>query len=165
MLTINLKSRFKNKAFLLSMVGAIVLLIQQLGFNIIPDNYSEIVNTILTILTMLGIVVDTSTIGVSDKIIETTTENVVQAENTVNEVKTEGSSVSINDTVSEKSQSGSADASASSSDKESETNSNMDTSSNIQVSTDNLATLQVKDETLKAALETITSALTQITTV
>lgn len=73
MLTINLKSRFRNKAFLLAMVGAIVLLIQQLGFkDIIPSNYADIVNSILTILTMLGIVVDTSTSGLSDQVIVTT---------------------------------------------------------------------------------------------
>ena len=40
---------------------------QQLGLNIIPNNYTEIVNTILTILTMLGIIVDTSTPGLSDQ--------------------------------------------------------------------------------------------------
>jgi uncharacterized membrane protein len=47
------------------MLGAIVLLIQQLGFkNLIPSNLSDIINTILSILVMLGIVVDTSTKGV-----------------------------------------------------------------------------------------------------
>jgi len=65
-LNLNLKSRFRNKAFILSMVGAVVLLIQQLGFTFIPANYSDVVNSILTILTMIGIVVDPSTSGVSD---------------------------------------------------------------------------------------------------
>jgi uncharacterized membrane protein len=42
------------------MVGAIVLLVQQLGFkDLIPSNYADVVNSLLTILTMLGIVNDT----------------------------------------------------------------------------------------------------------
>lgn len=67
MLGIDLQARLKNKAFWVAMASAIALLVQQLGLNIIPNNYTEIVNTILTILTMLGIIVDTSTPGLSDK--------------------------------------------------------------------------------------------------
>jgi phi LC3 family holin len=144
MLTINLKSRFRNKTFILAMVGAIVLLIQQLGFkDIIPSNYADIVNSILTILTMVGIVVDTSTKGISDQVVSTTT---VQAVNSAEEVKTEGGTTSINNTVTENSQSGSADASSSSSDREAETKSSVDNSSNVQVSTntvDNSASSKV----------------------
>lgn len=112
MLTIDLKSRLRNKTFILAMVGAIVLLVQQLGFkDIIPSNYSEIVNSILTLLTMVGIVVDTSTNGISDPIVATAT---VQAVNKTNEVKTEGSTTSINNNVTENSQISSSDTSASS---------------------------------------------------
>lgn len=90
MLTINLKSRFRNKAFLLSMIGAIVLLIQQLGFKeIIPSNYADVVNSILTILTMVGIVIDTSTRGLSDQGVATTettgSRNVVIEEQPIEE--------------------------------------------------------------------------------
>ncbi|WP_297420974.1 phage holin [Clostridium sp.] len=67
MLTIDIKARLKNKAFWVAMASALALLIQQLGLNIIPGNFSEIVNTVLTILTMLGILVDTSTPGISDQ--------------------------------------------------------------------------------------------------
>lgn len=68
MLTIDLKARLRNKAFWVSLISAIVLLIQQLGFkDLIPTNYGDIVNSILTILVMFGIVVDTSTNGISDK--------------------------------------------------------------------------------------------------
>lgn len=64
----NLKTRFRNKTFLLSMIGAIVLLVQQLGFkDFIPANYADIVNSILAILTMLGIVIDPTTEGILDK--------------------------------------------------------------------------------------------------
>lgn len=67
-MNINLKARFRNKAFWVSFSSAILLLIQQLGFkHVLPDNIADIVNTILTILTMLGILVDTSTPGIEDK--------------------------------------------------------------------------------------------------
>ena len=102
MLTIDLKSRLRNKAFLLSMLGAIVLLIQQLGFkDLIPSNWLDVVNTVISILVMLGIVVDTSTPGVSDKIIHDST---VQAVNQVVETKAEATTTSINNTVTENSQ-------------------------------------------------------------
>lgn len=104
MLTINLKSRFRNKTFILAMVGAIVLLIQQLGFkDFIPSNWLDIVNTILSILVMLGIVVDTSTPGVSDKVIQDSTVQAIKAAETKEEVKTKASTTSINNEVTEKS--------------------------------------------------------------
>lgn len=65
---INWKARIRNKTFWVSIVSALVLLSQQLGFNIFPVNWSDIMNTILTIFILLGIVVDTSTDGISDKI-------------------------------------------------------------------------------------------------
>lgn len=108
MLTLDLKARLRNKAFVISMVGAIVLLIQQLGFKI-PSNYMEIVNSVLTILTMLGIVVDTSTKGVSDQVISATTEKAMQAENVEKEVQVKNSTVSVNNVVSENSQSANVD--------------------------------------------------------
>ena len=81
MLSIDLKARLKNKAFWVSMASAIAMLAQQLGLNIIPSNYTEIVNTVLMLLTMGGIVVDTSTTGISDQVKTTTTET-IQAVNT-----------------------------------------------------------------------------------
>jgi len=66
MSSIDLKARLRNKAFWFAMASAIALLAQQLGLNIIPANYTEIVNTVLTVLTMVGIMVDTSTTGLSD---------------------------------------------------------------------------------------------------
>lgn len=64
---IDLKRRFRNKAFLVSFIAAIILLAQQLGFGrFLPENLNDIINTILTILCMLGIVVDPTTDGVSD---------------------------------------------------------------------------------------------------
>lgn len=101
MLNIDLKSRFKNKAFIVSLVSAIVLLIQQLGFrNLIPSNYSDIVNTLLTIGTMLGIIVDTSTPGINDNVIaQATVQSVNDSIETKEKVKTESSTTAINNTV------------------------------------------------------------------
>ena len=72
MLNINLKARLENKTFWISLVAAIVLLLQQCGFNasqFIPSNYIDIINSVFAILTIAGIVVDTSTPGVSDQVI------------------------------------------------------------------------------------------------
>jgi len=170
MLTLDLKSRFRNKAFIVSMLGAIVLLIQQLGFkNIIPSNYADIVNSVLSILVMLGIVVDTSTKGISDKVISDAT---VQAVNSVEEVKTVSGTTSVNNTVTENSKDSSTNVSISSSEKESETNVSVDNSSNVQVGTDNSVTnastnnstpgidlveIQAEIEKLKATLASIQS--------
>ena len=69
---IDWKARLLNKTWWVSIIGAIVLLFQQLGLvdlaNYIPKNYADIVNTIFIILTLLGITVDTSTKGVSDSV-------------------------------------------------------------------------------------------------
>jgi phi LC3 family holin len=96
-MSIDLKARLRNKAFWVAMASAIALLIQQLGFkNLIPSNYADIVNSILSILVMLGIIIDPSTTGIGDKVpiesnieaqssidksIDSTIPNAVQASN------------------------------------------------------------------------------------
>lgn len=67
MLNINLKSRLRNKAFWVALVSTIVLLTQQLGYKVFPNNWADILNSVLSIFILLGIVVDTSTTGISDK--------------------------------------------------------------------------------------------------
>lgn len=62
---INLSKRIKNKAFLLAMASTILLLIQQLGFEL-PSNIENIINTILTLLVGLGVIIDPTTDGVND---------------------------------------------------------------------------------------------------
>lgn len=62
----NLKERFRNKTFIIALVSAIVLLTQQLGFDLFPDNWADIMNTILVILTLLGVVIDPTTPGITD---------------------------------------------------------------------------------------------------
>lgn len=59
-------ARFRNKTFWISLASAIILLIQQLGLDILPSNAMEIVNTLLSIFVILGVVVDPTTPGISD---------------------------------------------------------------------------------------------------
>jgi phi LC3 family holin len=66
-MNINWKSRLRNKTFWVAIVSAIVLLTQQLGLNIFPNNWSDVLNTVLTIFIILGVIVDTSTSGISDQ--------------------------------------------------------------------------------------------------
>ena len=60
--------RLRNKTFLVALISSGILLIQQLGLNILPKNISDIVNTILTILVTMGVVIDPTTPGVTDKV-------------------------------------------------------------------------------------------------
>lgn len=62
---INWKLRFKNKATLAAIVATTILLAQQLGFKL-PDNISDVANTALTLLVLIGVVSDPTTSGVSD---------------------------------------------------------------------------------------------------
>jgi phi LC3 family holin len=63
----DIKSRLRNKTFLVSLFSAILLLCQQLGLKVFPENVSEIFNTVLVILTILGVVIDPTTEGIKDK--------------------------------------------------------------------------------------------------
>ena len=84
MLSINVKSRLLNKTFWVSVISLIVLLSQEFGFDIstiIPKNYTDIVNTIFAILALIGIVVDTSTPGINDKVIPDLTIQDINKEN------------------------------------------------------------------------------------
>ena len=68
-MNIDFKKRLTNKTWWVSIIGALVLLSQQLGLDLsqyIPQNYVDIINTVFLILTLLGITVDTSTEGISD---------------------------------------------------------------------------------------------------
>ena len=62
----NWKARFRNKTFWVALMSAIVVLTQQLGLDIFPDNIMEIVNTVLMILVILGVVVNPTTDGITD---------------------------------------------------------------------------------------------------
>ena len=62
---INWKLRFKNKATLLAIASTVILLAQQLGLKL-PDNIADVVNTVLTLLVLLGVVNDPTTAGFKD---------------------------------------------------------------------------------------------------
>lgn len=71
---INWKVRIKNKAFWLSMVPTVLLLVQQIislfgltvDFTQIQSQIISIISTVFTILAILGIVIDPTTNGVTD---------------------------------------------------------------------------------------------------
>ena len=63
----DIKSRLQNKTFLVAIFSGALLLTQQLGLHIFPSNVADIFNTILSILVLLGIVIDPTTKGISDK--------------------------------------------------------------------------------------------------
>ncbi|MBY2478820.1 holin [Clostridioides difficile] len=57
-----LKKRLRNRGFWLSLSAMLVLTIQSFGYvNILPKNYSDIVNCFLALLTALGILNDNFT--------------------------------------------------------------------------------------------------------
>ena len=62
----NIKLRMKHKEFWVALVSALMLLAQQLGLKIFPDNTMDILNTVLLILTILGVFLDPTTEGLGD---------------------------------------------------------------------------------------------------
>ena len=71
---INWKVRFKHKTFLVSTFSLVLLLIQQVGaaFGVDTTFYNEhatsIFNTVLSILVLLGVIVDPTTSTTSDSV-------------------------------------------------------------------------------------------------
>lgn len=70
----NLKVRIKNKVFWLSFIPALLLLVQVVaavfGFTLdlseLGDKLLAVVNAVFAVLTILGVVVDPTTSGVTD---------------------------------------------------------------------------------------------------
>ena len=75
-MSINWKIRFKNKTFWLALIPAVLLLAQQvaglfgvaLDFGQLQDQLTAIAGTVFTLLVILGIVADPTTVGVTDSI-------------------------------------------------------------------------------------------------
>ena len=71
---INWKIRIKNKTFWLSVVPAVLLLVQALAapfgykfdFGVLNQQLAEIINAAFVVLAILGVVVDPTTHGVND---------------------------------------------------------------------------------------------------
>jgi len=63
---INWRVRLRNKTFWLTLVPLLVLLTQQLGLNWVPENWESIFTTVMAILTVVGIINDPTTAGITD---------------------------------------------------------------------------------------------------
>lgn len=63
---INWTVRLQRKSFWVALVGLIVILTQQLGIKVFPDNVADITNTILAIGVLVGIINDPTTAGLTD---------------------------------------------------------------------------------------------------
>lgn len=74
MMKINWKVRVKNKMFWLSIVPALLLLVQTIAapfgykfdFGVLNQQLADIINAAFVVLTILGVVVDHTTNGISD---------------------------------------------------------------------------------------------------
>lgn len=66
-MNIDWKARFKNKAFWMALVSGVVGFTQLFGVKVFPENWADILNAFLGLLVGLGIIVDTSTEGISDR--------------------------------------------------------------------------------------------------
>ena len=73
-MNINWQVRFKNKAFWLGFIPAIIILIQAIGqlfgYHLVLDNIEHnlinVIEAVFAVLAVLGIVVDPTTVGLSD---------------------------------------------------------------------------------------------------
>lgn len=70
---INWKIRFMHKPFLLALFSLVLLLAQQVGAifgyeltSMMSEQLSTILNTVLSVLVLIGVVVDPTTSGVND---------------------------------------------------------------------------------------------------
>lgn len=64
---IDLKSRAKNKPFWLGVFSLIAMIGQVFGIYTIPEEYYGIVNTALSLLVGMGVLVDPTTPGIADQ--------------------------------------------------------------------------------------------------
>ena len=71
---INWKVRIKNKVFWLALVPAVLLLVQvvaavfgiDLNLDALGDKLLAVVNALFAVLTILGVITDPTTVGISD---------------------------------------------------------------------------------------------------
>ncbi|GFZ31766.1 hypothetical protein CSC2_22920 [Clostridium zeae] len=57
------KSRFRNYGLWVSIAALIPMVLQGFGLDILPSNYKDIINALLTILVMAGILNDPTTVA------------------------------------------------------------------------------------------------------
>lgn len=63
----DIKSRLQNKLFVTSLIAFIVLLIKTFTKIELPENLDVLVNMGLSLLSMLGIIIDPTTPGIKDE--------------------------------------------------------------------------------------------------
>lgn len=63
----DIKKRLQNKAFILAVIAFIILVVKTFTKVEIPNNIDVIINTLISILVGLGILVDPTSDGISDK--------------------------------------------------------------------------------------------------
>jgi len=63
----NLKSRMKNKYFWVAAVALVGAVVKQFNPNLIPENYDATVTIVLASLVAMGVLIDPSSEGITDK--------------------------------------------------------------------------------------------------
>lgn len=63
---INWAVRLQRKSFWAALIGLLVILSQQLGIKVFPENVADITNTVLAIGVLVGIINDPTTAGLTD---------------------------------------------------------------------------------------------------
>ena len=71
---LDIKARLRNRYFWVSFISLIVILLEQLGIAL-PFDLNAISGTLLSMAVLLGIVIDTSSEGLSDKPISKEMDN------------------------------------------------------------------------------------------
>lgn len=103
MFIMDLKSRIKNPVWWISLVGAIAIIASYFGYDItkiVGQDWKGLIGAIFSLLTILGITADTSTKGISDKVIQDATVQAINNDNGTKEaVQTEATTTSINNKI------------------------------------------------------------------
>ena len=102
---IDWKARLRNKTWWIAVISVVLLIAQYFGFDLttyIGEDWQTLVTLIFALIALLGITVDTSTNGVSDKAVQDA-QKVINAINTANKVKTESTTTSINNKINQNS--------------------------------------------------------------
>ena len=155
MLTMDLKSRALSLKFWVFIIAQIGLIAGYFHVDItqyIGQDWQTLLGLIFSLLGALGIAVDTSTKGISDQVISNATVKAINQ--TKEEIKTEGSTTSINNTITQNSQDDSninTNNIANTSDKESETiTPTIDNSASSKVTVDNPDNIQALGATVNS---------------
>lgn len=65
-LQVFIEKRFRNKAFLVSLIALVAMVGKQSGAYEVPEDINAIVDVVLNFLVIIGIVIDPSSPGIAD---------------------------------------------------------------------------------------------------